>query len=79
MLCLAAWERLPVVVHVADEHGVEGVQVPAEHGKLIPDGAVLAVHLRLALHAEVGRYGTGVTILLLYQRYYPCTVVSPLG
>ena len=37
MLCLAAWERLPVVVHVADEHGVEGVQVPAEHGKLIQD------------------------------------------
>lgn len=28
---------LPVVVHVADEHGVEGVEVPAEHGKLIQD------------------------------------------
>lgn len=28
---------LPVVVHVADEHGVEGVEVPAEHSKLIQD------------------------------------------
>lgn len=28
---------LPVVVHVADEHGVEGVEVPAKHGKLIQD------------------------------------------
>ena len=43
----------PVVVHVADEQRVQGVQVPAEHGELVPDGAVLLVALRLALHAEV--------------------------
>lgn len=27
----------PVVVHVTDEHGVEGVEVSAEHSKLIQD------------------------------------------
>lgn len=27
----------PVVVHVTDEHGVESVEIPAEHGKLIED------------------------------------------
>ena len=28
---------VPVVVHVTDEHGVEGVEVSAEHGELIQD------------------------------------------
>lgn len=28
---------LPVVVHIANEHGVEGVKVPAEYSKLIQD------------------------------------------
>lgn len=31
------WAIAPVVVHVADEHGVEGVEVSAEHSKLIQD------------------------------------------
>lgn len=28
---------IPVVVHVADEHGVKSIQVPAEDRKLIQD------------------------------------------
>lgn len=28
---------VPVVIHITDEHGVEGVEVPAEHSKLIQD------------------------------------------
>lgn len=31
------WYIVPVVVHIADEHGVEGVEVSAEHSKLIQD------------------------------------------
>ena len=48
----------PVVVHVADEHGVEGVQVPAEHGELVQDeqlgllGVPLAVGLQQLLLAH---------------------------
>lgn len=33
----AGWVILPVVVHVADEHWVEGVQVSTEDSKLIQD------------------------------------------
>lgn len=28
---------LPVVIHITDEHGVESIEVPAEHSKLIQD------------------------------------------
>lgn len=34
---ISVCQLLPVVVHVADEHGIEGIEVPAEHSKLIQD------------------------------------------
>lgn len=31
------FSSLPVVVHVADQHGVKGIEVPAEDGELVQD------------------------------------------
>lgn len=43
----------PVVVHIADQQRVQSIQVPAEHRKLIPDGPVFTVDLRLAFHSQL--------------------------
>ncbi len=56
------WLWSPVVVHVADEHGVEGVQISTQHCKLIQDqklrllGVALAVGFqKLLLHHHLHR------------------------
>lgn len=59
---------LPVDVHIADEHGVEGVQVPAEHSKLIQDeqlrllGVSFAVRLQQLLLCHNLRFGVRSTV-----------------
>lgn len=60
-ICKEAHNSSPVVVHIADEQWIEGVQIPAEHSKLVSDCSFLTVHLCLALHTQ----------LLLLSYYLP--------
>lgn len=57
----------PVVVHVADEQRVKGVQIPAEHRELIPHQELALLGLRLGLQAQ----------LLLLGHHLPCPLAQP--
>lgn len=67
-MCVCVMDEVPVVVHVTDEHGVEGVKVSAEHSKLIKDEK-----LRLL----VVTFTVGLQLLLLGHHLHTAPTSRP--
>lgn len=72
--------RVPVVVHVANEHGVEGVEVSAEHGKLVQDEqlSLLVVAFTVGLQQLLLSHNLQVavqTVKGVLIRHVPCRPV----
>lgn len=66
--CLCSVSQ-PVVVHIADKHGVKGIQVPAEHSKFVQDEqlSLLSVSFTVSLQQLLLRHNLHRLLLQLLE------------